>query len=1280
MLRNAKTAQDSPSKWPLNPSHISTQDGCSSGAEDSPRGAIRDVFSPLTAPDLESPAARTAAATPTELDHLNFKPAFDSTSWTQASAHSQIGARVGAPPNGDLGGRAAQGLVSELGSRIGPGSESGARVGAPSSAASSMYRMNELRSCQNSAYRTMPGGAAKGTNSVQGSTYRGCGDGRSIAGSAFSGVQLPRTYTRGSHVSEVRERLSATCHPPDSIEVEIQRREKSKMARIMGVFASAKKLQKTIGSGFDSYSSWNLANEEPEGWDEPAEGTGEAIGLEPDAEDEPEDDEDSENAVFEHLGELPMMTLRKEARFLVKYLLIALAIFAPGAIIEKVHGCILVRGQCLFVWASLAGMAVASYPFTAMAIKTLVMVLCNSRFIHSNHVYFFVRLHYASAQLMWAVFIYLFWKYGLAEYKSPNMQESTDRAVGRVLACYMVSRIVYLLNKMSLLELANRYMWRPYLERVQANIFAQYVILILTDYSLGYVRNDQDQYIALQFSENQGNWDKMSMYAISRAMGFIPKNKLRHPVFAGSAGSVAMDSKRSARMFAGLLFDRLVNGPLDLARNDGPAPATAIAPPPPPPAPKSPPAELGSPPRARDADTTGGVRRRSPSPARRVSSPPQSRGVVEVGVDAAVLRAAPSLHSVQEAPRQRGNSTTATAAVNASSHTATAAIAGLLRRASGSVDRNNSSASAMMHRGGGSKESLSNSDAKYARGSTSGDRRGSKASTQGTGGVRHWNALKPPERKSLAAEPFQDRGAEIRDAFTDDAEESHRDTLKRLEAAHLREQMRKRALGLRLETAIEENEDDQAEEAVRPYSVAELKSPDESDDEDDPSPPKTLTLWMLRPVMIKQLAVKTMALLDGDTAVACDAEITRHKFQNAMVTIYQQRRSLALTLKDYESILIKLGYVISLVWSFIALFVFLWIFDQNILGLGVTWVSLVVAFSFLFGSSAANFFESCVFIFVTRAYDVGDRVYIKDELNDEANYVVQRINMLTTVFRRWDDHYTILPNQQLAKREIRNMRRSGDGVMLMTLLVSIATPRAKLEALKERMQEYARAVTGPLYSCDPNSVDYCCRRVISCTNMEVFFVYSQKGSWQDNYLKVKNFHLMSLRLAEVCHELGLEYALPTQGVTLKTPHSTHTLPGGLAGGPFEGVAKGASFRADVAATLLILCRRSLGCRYGQKSAPDVFMVDASRCCSYAPCAIRNSLQLHRFRSSIEPPQRKGIQAIEGSDHPCEQRFIALTPLVLQQLAKVPSIPTVLLTSLLSILAVDTTPAPVRTQY
>ena len=51
----------------------------------------------------------------------------------------------------------------------------------------------------------------------------------------------------------------------------------------------------------------------------------------------------------------------------------------------------------------------------------------------------------------------------------------------------------------------DRYMWQPYMERLQANIFAQHVILILTDYALGYTRNNGDQQVVLQFSKNEAS-------------------------------------------------------------------------------------------------------------------------------------------------------------------------------------------------------------------------------------------------------------------------------------------------------------------------------------------------------------------------------------------------------------------------------------------------------------------------------------------------------------------------------------------------------------------------------------------------------------------------------------------------------------------------------------------------------------------------------------------------------------------------------------------------------
>ncbi|CAM9872044.1 unnamed protein product [Phaeothamnion confervicola] len=183
------------------------------------------------------------------------------------------------------------------------------------------------------------------------------------------------------------------------------------------------------------------------------------------------------------------------------------------------------------------------------------------------------------------------------------------------------------------------------------------------------------------------------------------------------------------------------------------------------------------------------------------------------------------------------------------------------------------------------------------------------------------------------------------------------------------------------------------------------------------------------PLPPEELARHTLRLLDSDQ----DERITRNEFVESIVNIYQQRKSLALTLKDYEAILSKLGYIISGFVLFLLMFIWLWILGQDVMSLGISWVSFLIAFSFLFGSSAQNFCESCIFIFVTRAYDVADRVMFRDDMGNEVNVIVEKVNLLSTVFRRWDSQLLYLANQGMAKREIRNQRRSGPATHAMTV-------------------------------------------------------------------------------------------------------------------------------------------------------------------------------------------------------------------------------------------------------
>ena len=53
-------------------------------------------------------------------------------------------------------------------------------------------------------------------------------------------------------------------------------------------------------------------------------------------------------------------------------------------------------------------------------------------------------------------------------------------------ACYSATHVV---SEMCKVEMAHRYMWRPYLERARTSIWSQYVIFMMTDYAMVSARN-----------------------------------------------------------------------------------------------------------------------------------------------------------------------------------------------------------------------------------------------------------------------------------------------------------------------------------------------------------------------------------------------------------------------------------------------------------------------------------------------------------------------------------------------------------------------------------------------------------------------------------------------------------------------------------------------------------------------------------------------------------------------------------------------------------------------
>ncbi|KAF2583089.1 hypothetical protein F2Q68_00006862 [Brassica cretica] len=167
------------------------------------------------------------------------------------------------------------------------------------------------------------------------------------------------------------------------------------------------------------------------------------------------------------------------------------------------------------------------------------------------------------------------------------------------------------------------------------------------------------------------------------------------------------------------------------------------------------------------------------------------------------------------------------------------------------------------------------------------------------------------------------------------------------------------------------------------------------------------------------------------------------------VNAFRERRALALTLNDTKTAVKRLHRIINVLVSIVI--VIIWLL---ILGIATTKFMLVISSQlllvvFVFGNSCKTIFEAVIFVFVMHPFDVGDRCEI-----DGVQMIVEEMNILTTVFLRYDNQKIVYPNSLLGTKPIANYYRSSDMQDAIEFFVHIATPHEKITALKQRIISY----------------------------------------------------------------------------------------------------------------------------------------------------------------------------------------------------------------------------------
>ncbi|KAL8188684.1 hypothetical protein R6Q57_029704 [Mikania cordata] len=196
-------------------------------------------------------------------------------------------------------------------------------------------------------------------------------------------------------------------------------------------------------------------------------------------------------------------------------------------------------------------------------------------------------------------------------------------------------------------------------------------------------------------------------------------------------------------------------------------------------------------------------------------------------------------------------------------------------------------------------------------------------------------------------------------------------------------------------------------------------------------------------------AVKTMSLL---VASPEDERIGKNALKNWVVSVFRERKALALTLNDTKTAVNKLHRMVNVLVALVILVICLVILNIATTKILVLISSQIVVVAFIFGNTCKTIFESIIFLFVIHPFDVGDRCEI-----DGNQMIVEEMNIMNTIFLNSDNQKVYYPNSTLATRSIANFYRSPDVADSIDFLIHLSTPADKISMIKQRILSFVES-------------------------------------------------------------------------------------------------------------------------------------------------------------------------------------------------------------------------------
>ncbi|XP_006849626.2 mechanosensitive ion channel protein 10 [Amborella trichopoda] len=252
-------------------------------------------------------------------------------------------------------------------------------------------------------------------------------------------------------------------------------------------------------------------------------------------------------------------------------------------------------------------------------------------------------------------------------------------------------------------------------------------------------------------------------------------------------------------------------------------------------------------------------------------------------------------------------------------------------------------------------------------------------------------------------------------------------------------------------------------------------------------------------------------------------KIKKSALRNWVVKVYLDRKALAHSLNDTNTAvnqLHKLASATAIIIIIIVCLLFMGFATTKVLFFISSQLLLVV---FIFGNTCKTMFESIIFVFVMHPFDVGDRCVI-----DGVQMIVEEMNILTTIFLRYDNEKIYYPNAVLLTKPISNFYRSPEMGDNVEFCVDVSTSMESIGALKARIQSYLESK--PQHWQPKHSVVV--KDIENLNKMKMGLYVTHTINHQNYAEKTSRRSDLVLELKKIFAELGIRYRLLPQEVEI----------------------------------------------------------------------------------------------------------------------------------------------------